>query len=380
MFDFIARIVAAYDAQGIHRTGTHIDEVSGKWLASELKALGFEPILDRFPFNRIDIDRAVVRLHGEEWAGTPIFDGTYTAFEGVRGSLGALGSDADIAVAPVLPNVVGPLRQTYEAARRDGQYKAIIAVTDDTGVTGGVTLINADAYTAPFGPPVIQLSSAYGARLQEAVRRGVDATVIAVVNRTVTEAFNVGTYVRGREPSLPPLVVMTPRSGWWACASERGGGIACLLAILRALGEQTPRRDVWFTANTGHELGHVGLDQFLARHPGLLTQAHAWIHLGANFAAHGGQVVYQAADQALMDVGMKALQAHQAPWDHVTPIGERPRGEARNIYDGGGRYVSLLGTNPLFHHPDDRWPDAVDLEKTSRLVEACVDVAMALAQ
>ncbi|MDH3599271.1 MAG: hypothetical protein OEU26_06475 [Candidatus Tectomicrobia bacterium] len=380
MFDLIARIVAVYDAQGMHRTGTPVDEASGEWLADEIKALGCEPRLDRFPFNRIDIDKAVVRLNGEEWAGTPIFDGSYTTFEGVSGSLGDLGSDAAIAVAPVLPNVVGPLRQAYEAARRDGRHQAILAVTDDTRVTGGVTLINADAYTEPFGPPVLQLSSAYRARLQEEVSRGAEATVIAAVNRTAAEAFNVGTFVQGREPSLPPLVVMTPRSGWWACASERGGGIACFLAILRALGEQPPRRDVWLTANTGHELGHVGLDQFLARQPGLLTQAHAWIHLGANFAARDGQVVYQASDQMLMDLGMKALDAHQAPWDGVTPIGERPRGEARNIYDGGGRYVSLLGTNPLFHHPDDRWPGAVDPEKTARLVEACVDIAMALVQ
>ncbi|PON12668.1 hypothetical protein C2W62_38410 [Candidatus Entotheonella serta] len=244
-----------------------------------------------------------------------------------------------------------------------------------------MTLINADHYTAPFGPPVLQLSSAYGLKLQDAVAHRAKATVIATVSRTETEAFNVGAQVKGQDASLPPLVVMTPRSGWWrTCASERGGGIAAWLAILQALGKQPPRRDVWFIATTGHELGHVGLDQFLSQHPDLLTQAHAWMHLGANFAARNGRVVYQASEPALMEIGLKAFNANGARWDEVAPIGERPRGEARNIYDGGGRYVSLIGSNPLFHHPEDRWPDAVDLEKTTRLVSSCVDVVMALAQ
>ncbi|WP_089940654.1 hypothetical protein [Candidatus Entotheonella palauensis] len=377
--DHLARIIAAYDTQGIHRTGTATDHASGEWLASEVAAIGFEPIIESFPFNRIDIEKAALHLNGHEWTGTPIYDGSFTATEGVHGSLGLLDSEADIAVAPVLPNVTGPLRQAYDAARRDGRYQAMIAITDDCHVTAGVTLINADAYTAPFGPPVLQLSSAYMPELQHAIRSGSNATLIAAVNRTRTEAFNVGTVVRGQDPSLAPLIVMTPRSGWWACASERGGGIAAWLAILAAMAEQPPRREVRFIATTGHELGHLGLAHHLAEHSGLLTQAHTWIHLGANFAARHGEVVYQAADQSLMDLGLKVLTDRQASWDRVTPVGTRPLGEAQNIYDGGGRYLSLLGSNPLFHHPDDRWPDAIDPEKTAPLVHACVDMATALA-
>lgn len=80
-----------------------------------------------------------------------------------------------------------------------------------------------------------------------------------------------------------------------------------------------------------------------------------------------------------MDLGIYTLTSRAASWDHVTPIGTRPAGEARNIYDGGGRYISLLGTNPLFHHPEDRWPEAIDPEKTARLIQACVDMALTLA-
>ena len=52
----------------------------------------------------------------------------------------------------------------------------------------------------------------------------------------------------------------------------------------------------------------------------------------------------------------------------------------RNIYDGGGQYISLLGSNSLFHHPDDRWPEAVDLEQTLKVTKAMLEVATQLAR
>ncbi len=56
---------------------------------------------------------------------------------------------------------------------------------------------------------------------------------------------------------------MTPRSGWWQCASERGGGIAVWVEILAAVAAAKPARTVNFVASTGHELGHYGLTHYL---------------------------------------------------------------------------------------------------------------------
>ncbi len=66
--------------------------------------------------------------------------------------------------------------------------------------------------------------------------------------------------------------------------------------------------------------------------------------------------------------------------DVETPVGTRARGEARNIFDGKGRFISLLGGNGLFHHPEDRWPDAVDPEKLEKLARAFCALAVNLAQ
>ena len=56
----------------------------------------------------------------------------------------------------------------------------------------------------------------------------------------------------------------------------------------------------------------------------------------------------------------------------------RPGGEARNVYDAGGTYVSLLGSNRLFHHPDDRISNNVDLESAMRTRNAVVDLVKEL--
>jgi hypothetical protein len=58
---------------------------------------------------------------------------------------------------------------------------------------------------------------------------------------------------------------MTPRSSWWQSTAERGGSLVCWLEALRALIAAPPVCNVIFTANSGHELGDLGLDDFMAR-------------------------------------------------------------------------------------------------------------------
>ena len=244
----------------------------------------------------------------------------------------------------------------------------------------GLTPINADDFTRPFGPPVLQLSSEHRGALERAAATAANATVSIEMRRTPVKACNVTARIAGRKPALAPVVVMTPRSGWWQCASERGGGLVLFLEIMRAIHAAAPARGVIFTANSGHELGHLGLDHFIHAEPGLVKSAHCWIHLGANFAAAvGPQVRLQASDETLFDQARAAMAKEDVTPDVETPVGQRARGEARNIFDGSGRYVSLLGGNGLFHHQNDRWPDAVDAEKTAKLARALSALAVQLA-
>ncbi|MBL4820316.1 MAG: hypothetical protein JKY98_04900 [Gammaproteobacteria bacterium] len=200
--------------------------------------------------------------------------------------------------------------------------------------------------------------------LKQAVDAGASARVVAHCERVPNTAVNVEAKIEGSNSDLSPMVIMTPRSGWWRCASERGGGIALFLEMMRSISVSNPQRDVYFTANSGHELGHLGLHQFIHNHPGLVENAHMWIHLGANFAARGAAILLQYSSEANRTLTHKHLGQYGLGAAIETPISERPLGEARNIYDGSGEFISLLANNPLFHHPDDTWPNAIDIPAT----------------
>jgi hypothetical protein len=59
--------------------------------------------------------------------------------------------------------------------------------------------------------------------------------------------------------------------------------------------------------------------------------------------------------------------------------GTLPRGEAGNIYRGGGRYLSVIGNNELFHNTSDRGRDAVDLKVIERFASVFAMVTKSLA-
>jgi hypothetical protein len=65
--------------------------------------------------------------------------------------------------------------------------------------------------------------------------------------------------------------------------------------------------------------------------------------------------------------------------DRRLPRGAVPRGEAENVHRGGGRYVSIIGNNDLFHNTSDRGAEAVDLKVIERFAGAFAMVAASLA-
>ena len=376
----IAGIISEYASQGNHRTGTDVDNQSADWLMKRIDTLGVTATDTAFDFERVQPITTQLSIAGATFSGVPLYDCHYTDESGVTGSIGELGSNADIGIIMALPIASSPGGRLVQAARKQGKHKAIIIVTDSRLPGDGVAPQNAEDFLAPFGPPVLQVANGHWADLQSAMKTEAQARLVLHCEYAKAKARNIEAKIAGSNPGLAPIVVMTPRSGWWANASERGGGIAAFLEIMQAVNASVPRRDVIFTANTGHELGHTGLDLFLHNNPGLIKDAHIWMHLGANFAAKfGSQVTLQYSDDN--------AAASLAPWlkenlvtpGIVTPMEQRPLGEARNIYDGQGRYVSILGRKGLFHHPADQWPHAVDVELNTKWVKAFTQLAIALA-
>lgn len=371
--DRIGKIIGAYDKQGIHRSGSDVDRASADWLAGEYAALGVTPERSTYSLDRVDVVTATATVDGATLEGLPRFDGGTTGSTSLTRKLGPIGSDAPIGLAKTSPRSTPEV----EDIRRNGPHQAIIQITD--GGRAGLCPINADSFTDPFGPPVLQLSNEHTVLLETAAADAATVSITIDISRTPSTSDNIIGRIEGRNPALAPLVVMTPRSGWWSCASERGGGLVVLLEIMRTLSNADPDRPVIFTANSGHELGHLGLDHFIEENDGIVPNAHCWIHLGANFGSGvDGKAKLQASDENLLELCRTNMQDAGAPPELETPLDQRPGGEARNIYDHGGRYVSLLGENGLFHNPDDHWPDAIDVDKTARLASAFSAVAVAL--
>jgi hypothetical protein len=372
----IAATIREFEVQGYHRTATPVDRASGEWLAEQVKSAGLKPSLEPFPIDRVDPVTAIVVAGSRRIEGVPLFDAAFTSADGVRGQLGAPGAAADVALIETAVNAAGG--GALGEARRATAHKAIVAIT--RGGRPGLCPSNADSFLSPFGPPVVQVSSDEAAFLAgHAANRGA-VTLVAHVKRTDASADNVVATVDGSDAALPPLIVITPRSGWYGCASERGGGIAVWLEMMRALRASRPKRPVWFVASSGHELGHLGINAYIDRRPGIVTNAVGWLHLGANVGAATDKAnTVQASEDRLDSLLSAAMAAAGLHVDRRAPRGRVPSGEAEAIHRRGGRYVSIIGANALFHNPEDRGPGAIDPDAIARFAQAFIAVARQLA-
>jgi hypothetical protein len=390
----IGRVIAEYERQGFHRTGTIVDRHSADWLCDQVRSAGLAPVRESFALNRVDPVTSRVLVGSRHIEALPLFDGGFTDDRGLRGRLGPIDSEAEIALVEAAPNTAGA--GALGQARQQGRHRAIVFVT--RGGRPGLCPSNADRFLTPFGPPVLQVSSEESSFLAEHAQRGGDITVIASARRTTATAFNVVTSIKGADTGLIPLIVMTPRSGWYSCASERGGGLACWLELMRTLQRPRPARDVVFVASSGHELGHLGIDAFVDRRPGVVARSVGWIHLGANIGAavrppiaakpaeenperrHATPVMgqgptIQASDDEFEALLSGAMASNDLQIARRNRRGTVPGGEAEVVHRGGGRYVSVIGSNALFHNPADRGPEAVDLAEIARFTNVFAAVA-----
>lgn len=374
----VSRVIETYDGQGIHRTGTDVDDLSASWLRGEAAAAGADAALESFDLNRVEVHACFLQAGERRSDGLPLFDGTFTNAAGVTGRIGAAGSDAEIALVDFDAAAISSEGRAIAELRRSSRHRAIAGIT--RGAHPGLSPMNAAAFTEPYGMPVVQVSSIDADWLHDLARRQAAIRLVAHADRMRDTAANVVAHLRGTRADLPPVVVITPRSGWWYCASERGGGIACWLEAIRAVAAARLARPVQFVASSGHELGHLGLDGFMARRAALITGAAAWVHLGANIGAAGGRLRLQASDDGIEQMAAAALMRADAPVQQRVPRGTTPAGEARNIHVGGGRYVSLLGSSPFFHSAQDRWPSAVDAPAVARCASAIGELAVGLAR
>ena len=87
----------------------------------------------------------------------------------------------------------------------------------------------------------------------------------------------------------------------------------------------------------------------------------------------------QASDDEMEATMSEAMTSVGLRIDRRIPRGTVPGDEATNVHRGGGRYVSIIGNNDLFHNTKDRWPEAVDVKTIERFASAFAMVTKSLA-
>lgn len=348
-----AKWLQAWDSQGTHRTGTAGDHAGADWIVAEARALGATVTEEPFALDRLDPGACYLQIGDTRIPGIPVFDAPVT-----QGVSGPLTGTNGIAVVSLAPSAV--YTGEYRTLRQTAAHDALVIVC--SGANPGLGLLNAEQFNHPYGAPAIHVDTG------SVAPDGRMARLVSDSVRTRTNARNIVVTLKGTDPSRKSVVVMTPRSSWWQSTAERGGGIVCWLETLRALLASPPVCDVILTANSGHELGHLGLDDFIHRRPGWDRPGGAtWVHYGANIGATTGALSVVSPNDDLRAAMQGALESTGRPPATMAPKILVPSGETRDIHRAGGRYVTLVGTNPWFHLPTDRYPATVDVPAIAQI-------------
>jgi len=365
----LTSLIEEYSAFGIHRTGWEGDERTSDWTVAWLRAAGVEAEKSAFEFPLVVTKSAYVEVAGRRFEGTPLYDGGATGATPVFAPLAR--PDNNVAGRLVIVEEPGSLRRLLEEPTGEARPAGVIAVSGDPD--GNIILRNAERIDRPFDLPVLQLAARDATLVLEVARTGVTAGL--VVDKEALRATATNVVARLKGTSRDGLVVlMTPKSGWFTCAAERGGGIAITMALARYLAQLPDRRnDLLILFTGGHELGHYGLRSYLRDHAEILDGAELWVHLGASIGAKHptGSRLFSREDE-WRSLAMSAFLRRGAAPVALADKDVRPGGEAREVFDR--RFVSLAGGHTYFHSPNDVPAIAADGERVARFGRAFQDI------
>ncbi len=375
--------IQAFEDLGIHRTGWPADDQTTQWLIDELAEAGVDAQAERFAFPRVEVARAEVRVGGERIEGVPLYDGGFTDAGGIDGEL-CDDTDDDPLGKIVLASSL--LRDAPEWS--EPELPVRIEELIDRGCVGlivprgdrdrEIVLRDATRIDSPWLLPVLQIAPRDIGTLQSQImiRGEVDLEING--DRLRSNATNVIATVEGVDPDAAPIGIVTPKSGWYTCAAERGGGIAIFLALAESLGAMPPRRTVHLLASSGHELNIYGIRAYARTHRANMAAAAAWFHLGASIGAREANAVVVASDEELDHATSRALTAEQIePVERRVP-GPTAGGEVIVISELVTRYVSFIGGHPYLHSPNDVVAKAVDAEQVANWARASRHILGAL--
>jgi len=366
-----------------HLTGTTDSGATQEWLREQLEAAGVPTQSDAYRFFRFIPRRVRLTLDGVAVPSViaRFYSGT-TPTGGITAPLAYAGQQvgqADVKgkIAVVEAQVVDGIAASVDSAVANAKAagaNGLVVVTD--GPEDYAVQEDVDSRAGLLGMPVVFAGERSGAPVVAAAKAGKVANLL--VDADVGEGCDTNTY--GVLPGADPnrfIVVGTPLSAFVPAASERGAGVAILLALARhyaALPRAQRPETLVFVGTTGHEDGYLGLPMFMKRHPGWFQAADAYVHLGASLAAAAfaespagtitrtpagdpTRLLYTSENPVLQGIVQRAFGADGAEMGSASP-GVRNVGEQVYAYHAGVPIVSSSGSSFYFHTAGDQ-PDGV---------------------
>lgn len=323
--------IEIYAGAGIKAAGGPGDRAVDHWLERELQAAGYQVGWHSIDVPFFTTRQASLRCAGDVAALLPQAVVTTTAEAGITAPLIRVDREnyatANVAGALVLVDLpaarwssIAPLHAILRHLAAQGAL-ALILITN--GPTGGAIALNADAGGQNLGRPVAVLAPRDAAPFLLAAERHFPATLTLMGEGGTRPAYSLSARHGDARASGGAIAISTPKSGWFDCVGERGGGIALWLALARWAAAEGRARDFRFFANSGHEYGNAGMQHLLQTDAPSPAETRLWIHLGANVAARDWRD------------GTTPLQ----PLDAVDPlrtlaVGETLLPEARRLFTG----------------------------------------------
>jgi hypothetical protein len=352
-------LVRTYSSFGTHRTGSPNDAQTVHWLAHELSQRGAAVELRPYRFNRYDAT-AGVAIDARSVEAMPLHYSATGRCQVLNPAIAEIDGHADDEV------LVAELRQLSDRARENNDG-LILATRCPTDALCAVNRAEHDFLDLP----VILIPGSERENLRAGSSIGDFSASIAVGQSSNLIA---------RFPNLSrerSAVVTTPLSGWFACAGERGCGIAIALHVATRLARYLP---VTFLGTTGHEIGFLGgyeLGKGLGEDPEFI------IHIGACIAnrAAGLTAVCSAGTTEVRDISssLARLGAHlrmpDDPGDPRSWIGESKCWVFRNR-----PMLSIAGLAPQFHIPADLPETSTSPSLLQQSIEAIDEASGAFAQ
>ncbi|WP_202386962.1 hypothetical protein [Qipengyuania algicida] len=383
-----------YIGYGIKRAGGPGDMACGNWLAEELEGAGYT--VERQTISVPFFSERQAELSADDTSCVvypqPIVVGTGPA--GVSGPLvrvdaqGRWHGSLDGAIALVDLPYARWSTLLAKAAREPigkafaGGAVAVVAITN--GPTGKVIALNTDGRKPMFGGPFALIAPEDASPFLGMAMNRAAARLVIDGKSGRRDAFNfVGRMDRGRDQWL---AVSTPRSGWFTCAGERGGGVAAWLDLARRAIRKFPAYNLAFICNTGHEYEYLGAAEAMKKIAPPPGKTRFWLHLGANVAARdwhdlGGQLTplpsvdsqrYLSVSPALVDMATKVFEGQPG---YEAPVSSKilSAGELDEVIAAG--YSTAAGVFGLhrYHHvalDDER---CLDIAGTSSAAAAFAD-------